>query len=317
MQRIGYVGLSTPIYYDYRYKASVSEADLSSSPNPILEGAFGAILLYDEIWFLTKSLCPENMRHLSYVKFINEIGHVPEVDPDWLPKAEDIFHSPAIAEFRDSYKDYEEVKRGAGIYWDAAADNHTHGLRIGEITLSGNSWSLNNVIYDILMVERLPENVELITNGFSSRLFKSESVVNNQLRLTELLVLDSVPQFITPKGPYHPCIEEVKESAFLKYFRDWIMSEAFSSTDKEIAEIKKEVDSKLEEAQRNLFLKCLDPKGSYTSLGETILSVGADALVPGVATIKDLMGQLNKEKQKKGVRWQGFIVEARAKIRKS
>ena len=315
MKRIGYIGLSTPIYYDYHYKASASESDLYSSPNPILEGAFGAILLYDEIWFLTKSLCPENMRHLSYVKFLNENGYVPEVDPDWLPKGEDIFHAPAIAEFKNSYNDYEEVKRGAGIYWDAAADNHTHGLRIGEITLTGNSWNLNNIIYDILMVERLPENVELITNSFSSRLFKSESAINNHLRLTELLVLDSVPQFITPKGPYHPCIEEVKESAFLKHFRYWIINEAFSSTDKEIAEIKKEVDLKLKEAQRDLFLKHLDPKRSFTSLGETMISVGADALVPGVATIKNLMGQLNEEKQKKGVRWQGFIVEARSKIR--
>lgn len=316
MKRIGYVGLSTPIYYDYSYKTSESEANLSSSPNPILEGAFGAILLYDEIWFLTKSLCPENMRHLSYVKFLNEMNQVPNVDPNWLPNSEDIFHSFAITEFNNASKDYEEVKKGAGIYWDAAADNHTHGLRIGDIILSGNSWNLSNVIYDMLMVERLPENVELLTNSFSSRLFKSESSLNNQLRLTELLVLDSVPQFISPAGPYHSCIEEVKESAFLKYFRTWIREDAFKASTNEIAEIKKEVDQKLLEAQRNLFLKHLDPKGSYISLGETLLSVGADTLVPGVSTVKNLMGQLNKEKQIKGVRWQGFIVEARSKIYK-
>jgi len=317
MKRIGYVGLSTPIYCDYRYKASLSEADTVSSPNPILEGAFGALLLYDEIWFLTKSLCPENMRHLSYVKFLNESGEVPEVDPEWLPKEEEVFNPSSIIEYRNSSRNYEEVKKGAGIYWDAAVDNHTHGLRIGDIILTGNSWRINNVIYDMLMVERLPTNVELITNSFSSRLFKTEATVNRQLRLTELLVLDSVPQFITHKGPYHPCIEEVRESPFLNYFRTWITTEAFKSSAKEIAEIKLEVDSKLEEAQRNIFLKYLDPRGSYISIAETILSFGADALVLGASAIKDLIGQLNKEKQTRGSRWQGFIIEARDKIHKS
>ncbi|MCF7981752.1 MAG: hypothetical protein K9K86_07180 [Pseudomonadales bacterium] len=317
MKRIGFVGLSTPIYYDYRYKASRSEADLSSSPNPILEGAFGALLLYDEIWFLTKSLCPDNMRHLSYVRFLNEEGKVPEVDPNWLPDGDTIFHPTSIEEFRNSSADYEMVKQGAGIYWDAAADNHTHGIKIGEAVLGGNSWSLNNVIYDILMTERLPNNVELLTNSFSTRLFRSESSLNDQLKLTELLILENVPQFICPKGPYHPCVEEVRESAFLKSFRAWMNTEALSATGKEIKEIKDEVDSKLEEAERDLFLKFLAPKETYKSLGETLLSVGADALVPGSAAVKDLLGQLNEEKQKKGVRWQGFIVEARAKIRKS
>lgn len=154
MKRIGYIGLSTPIYYDYGYQASLTEADKSSSPNPILEGAFGALLLYDELWFLTKSLCPENMRHLSYVKYLDEMTEYPILDREWMSSTEEMFHKQAIADFSSSSKDYETVKKGAGIYWDARTDNHTHGLQVREMLLSGNSWDSKNVLYDILTVAK-------------------------------------------------------------------------------------------------------------------------------------------------------------------
>jgi hypothetical protein len=57
MKRIGYAGLSTPSFYDYRNPASLGPSDSISSPNPILEDAFGALLLYDELWFLCRSPC--------------------------------------------------------------------------------------------------------------------------------------------------------------------------------------------------------------------------------------------------------------------
>lgn len=317
MKRIGYIGLSTPIYYDYGFNATSTEADSSSSPNPILEGAFGALLLYDELWFLTKSLCPENMRHLSYIKFLDEMSEYEILDRDWLPSTEETFQKQAIADFSASFKYYEVVKNGAGIYWDARADNHTHSLRVRDKLLNGNSWDTRNVIYDILTVENLPINVELVTNSFSSRLLKSESDVNHQLNLTEILILDSVPQFISPEGPYHECLEEVKDSKFLTTFRKWITEDSLTSSGAEVSEIKKEVDSKLKEAQDAVFLKYLDPKGSYSSLGETLLGVGTDLLLPSSSTVKGLVTQFNDEKKKNGSRWQGFIVEARNKIKRA
>ena len=89
--RIGLVGLSSPVFYDYRHPASIAPSDLSSSPNPVLEGAFGALLLYDELWFLCRSLCPENMRSISCVKFLDELGMLPEFNPDSLPEPGEMF----------------------------------------------------------------------------------------------------------------------------------------------------------------------------------------------------------------------------------
>src|SRR5215204_5796630 len=70
--RIGLVGLSTPIAFDYGVEATRTLADVASSPNPILDSPFGLMLLYDELWFVCRSLCPENMRGCSFVRFLDE-----------------------------------------------------------------------------------------------------------------------------------------------------------------------------------------------------------------------------------------------------
>jgi hypothetical protein len=314
MKRIGYIGLSAPSFYDYRTPASRAPSDGSSSPNPILEGAFGAMLLYDELWFLCRSLCPENMRSLPYVKFLDEIDSVPEINQEWLPAADQVFDTTAIAAFNESSSAYNQVKKQARVHWEGAFDNHTHGLKIGNKTLNGNSWSIKNVLFDILVVDRLGDTVELVTNSFTARLFRTEASARRKLELSEILVLDSVPQFLSAVGPYHPCLEEVRESKYLKDFRQWIQTESGFDSPKAVKDVKDEIDAKLAESQREVFLKYLDPRGSYTSLAETMLGVGMDTLLPGTSTIKDLVKLWREEKQKAGFRWQGFILDARSKL---
>lgn len=316
MKRIGFVGLSTPSFYDYAHRASVAPSDRSSAPNPVIEGAFGALLLYDELWFVCRSLCPENMRGLPYVRFLDEEGRLPPVDPEWLPDPETMFDPASIESFREAGRAYDFARRRAGIHWDAAADNHTHGLQVGGHRLTGNSWSIKNVMYDVLMTERLPANVELITNTFSAALFTAEASVNAGLLLTERLVLDDVPQHMSPKGPYHPCLEEVRGSAFLSNFRRWMATARPGGSGAEVEEMKREVEAKLAEAQREVFMRHLDPKGSFRSFADTIVGVGMDAIVPGASTIKDLIGQRTAEKEKQGMRWQGFLLDARQRLRR-
>ncbi len=71
------VGTSTPIGYDYKNQAQKASSDLDDSPNPIIYGSMGLFIIYDEIWFACESLCPQSMRHLPYVKFLDrEFGNV-------------------------------------------------------------------------------------------------------------------------------------------------------------------------------------------------------------------------------------------------
>ena len=169
----------------------------------------------------------------------------------------------------------------------------------------------------MLLVDRLREKVELITNSFTDRLFETEATVRNKVILSEILVLDSVPQYLSPLGPYDACVDEVRESSYLISFRKWIESEAAFASKKDVREMKKEVEAKLAETQRKILMKYLDPKGSYKSLAKTMLGVAVDAVTgASLSALADLWGQRKEEKEKQGMRWQGFLLDARSKLSK-
>jgi hypothetical protein len=119
--RIAYVGLSTPLLYDFQYPARKTKADLSSSPNPILDSPFGLMLLYDEIWVLCRSLCPENMRSLDYVKFLDEEQILPDLsDIQMSSLAKDIIHNDPTTEdryhkVRRLFESYDELTSALGL----------------------------------------------------------------------------------------------------------------------------------------------------------------------------------------------------------
>jgi hypothetical protein len=58
---------------------------------------------------------------------LDECDQIPSFDPEWLPEPDQMFDPRAIAGFQKSSEAYEQVKEQAKVYWDAAADNHTHG----------------------------------------------------------------------------------------------------------------------------------------------------------------------------------------------
>jgi hypothetical protein len=129
--RRAFVGLSAPLFYDYRYPAM--NANGEEEPNPILDSPFGLFLLFDEIWFLSRSLCPQSMRGLPYVKFLEESDMLPPLADIAVPDYQEImsFDSSSAERYErlyGSFSDYQETVRRVGITWDAAADNHSKTL---------------------------------------------------------------------------------------------------------------------------------------------------------------------------------------------
>jgi hypothetical protein len=37
-------------------------------------------------------------------------------------------------------------------------------------------------------------------------------------KLVEFLVINNIPNYLSPEGPYHPCVEEARDNPFLKDF---------------------------------------------------------------------------------------------------
>jgi len=259
------------------------------------------------------------MRELPYVKFLDESGQLP-----WLSNcqsraeelAETIRDDPGFSkqcqEYYDSFTVYNQTRQRVGVNWKAAPDNHTHGLGIGDIVTSANSISLQNLLFDIEAVKSMGQkNTELITNSFTQRFLEESDSPVLKARLAETLIIDNIPNYLSSRGPYHPCVEEARDNRYLKSFRKWISSQTLSPDENEIKDIKEEVEAAIQKSQDEVFLKHLDPKTQYFSIGKKLLGAVADAIVPGVSSVTGALEELSSFFERGERKWQGFIVSTR------
>ncbi|WP_434141476.1 hypothetical protein JQR84_24410 (plasmid) [Pseudomonas luteola] len=311
MKRIAYVGLSSPIFYDYANQASRCASDNRSSPNPILDGPVGLMLLYDEVWFLCESLCPQNMRHLNYVKFLDRTNLLKGFEFDGST-SDDFFSEEQVGAQRLHFNTYNKVLFEKGVHWHRATDNHSHSLSVKGLDIehiSGNSMDHRNVAFDLCMTNHLGRNVELITNLFTESLFQpSTSFVRQDL--AQNILIRNIPNYLTPSGPYSPCIDELRAHDLLSYFRKWISDKYDSFDGQESKEIVEAVERTIEEEKNRLFYKYHDRKNEYISVGKTTLGFFSDYLLPGGSAILDLFNQRAESRAKESKRWQGFVSNA-------
>lgn len=318
--RIAYYGLSSPIFYDYNTKINKAFSDSYSSPNPILDSAFGTMILFDELWFFCESLCPQNLRGLHYVKYLEDIidmSILTEINTKaiWKSFGGEERSSMRYESLRSSFDIYNNVVNQIGVHWDAAPDNHTHGLKVNNKDYSGNSMNPDNIIFDFATVEliskRLNKDIQLITNSFTQKWLDSPDSVLAKSKLTELLVIENIPNYLTQLGPYHECIEEVRQNEYLKGYRKWISEQKLKFEINELKEYKAEIENQLVQAQKEIFLKYLDPKSTYMSIGKSIAGAIADNIIPYISSVNSVLDEIESNQKKKQLMWQGFIISAK------
>lgn len=327
--RIAYYGLSSPIFYDYKIQVDKTHNDTWDSPNPVLDSGFGTILLFDEIWFFCRSLCPQNMRKLPYVKFLDDfiddsfdLTKLDEINIDkiWNQLGGEKGTEEREFNLHDNFKIYRDVVSRVGINWEAAPDNHTHTIEVGGKQYNGNSMRPDNILFDLATVEILKKqykkkDIELITNSFTQSYLDNPGSILSQSNLTELLVIEKIPGYLTNYGPYHGCIEEVRENSYLKSYREWVSGIKLNHDPKELHDVKMEVENVIAEAQKRQFLQYLDPDSTFESISKTIIGAAADEIIPYVSTVKGVVDDLKEKKEKKKIMWQGFIITAKDQIK--
>lgn len=312
-KRIAYIGLSYPLFYDYRNQAPHSENDTWDSPNPIIESPLGLMILYDELWFLCESLCPSNMRGLSYVKYVDKIY------PDLYYKDADLFREEANLKLNYkglSYQDTLErmnLDKGFG-----SLDNHSHGIKIGDVIKSGNA-DEDNLKFDIYIFlalqERSEDDIELVSNSrFRSNEFASS---DGEAGVIEKIIIPNMPNYLHKEGPYHPCIEELRENKYLVDFRKWIISNHNSIQKKEVNEICADVERTIKDTQEKVFNKYLNDNSKYSffkSSSKTAVKTAAGVIWTPFSIIETITGIMIAGKNVKEVnmdRWQGFVIQSR------
>ncbi|MCI8485110.1 MAG: hypothetical protein HFH41_12350 [Lachnospiraceae bacterium] len=315
-KRIAYIGLSYPLLYDYQNQAKRSGNDLSDSPNPIIESPLGLMILYDELWFLCKSLCPSNMRKLPYVRYVDEMF------PNLYYEGVDAFkESIDLSVKQQSGLSYENILDRMNLKKRRGIDTHTHEIRIGNVAVYGNG-GIDNLLFDLYVFMALKEqstaDIELIAN---SRFCMNEFVQSNyDLGVVEKIVIPDIPNYLSKEGPYHPCMEELRENTYLTDFRKWVTEHHNHIQNSEVDEICRDVNKTIKDTEEKILNKYLKDHNKYAffrSSGTTIIKTAfgiasipfsiADAFF-GIAIAGKNAHRVSND------RWQGFVVQSRNMI---
>lgn len=315
-KRTAYVGISYPLLYDYKHQANRSPNDLTDSPNPIIESPLGLMILYDEIIFLCKSVCPNNMRDLPYIKFVDEL--YPSFYFDHILEC--------VNETRDSINlntkfSYQDIVKSMNVEgW--GADTHTHALRIGDIIVSANS-NEDKFLFDMYIFQALQEqydkDIELIANSrYDLKTFNSGA----EAEFIDRIIIPGIPNYIGVDGPYHECMEELRENVYIKDFRRWIIEKHSNLQRTEIKEMCVAVEQNIEEVKESTFRKYLENNNGFAffrSTSSTIVKTTLGLLYSPISIADAFVGSIAKGKDvlnAKSMRWQGFVMDSRNIVKK-
>ncbi len=315
-KRAAYIGISYPLLYDYGHQAEKAKNDLSDSPNPIIESPLGLMVLYDELLFLCRSICPNNMRGLPFVKFIDEMY------PDFYFSG--ILNS--AKENRglitlNTVLSYDDIVKSMNVKWKGV-DTHTHGLRVGDITMSAYS-SEEKFLFDVYVFQALQQrydkDIELIANShFQSASFNS----GTKAEFIDRIIIQGIPNYLGVDGPYHNCMEELRENKYISDFRRWIVDNHSNLQRAEIDDMCIAVERNMKEVQERIFKKYLDANSGFSffkSTSGTVVKTAAGVVCTPISIVDAFSGCIAKGKEMlnaKSIRWQGFVIDSREIVAK-
>lgn len=319
MAHRGFIGLSAPVAYDFEYGGPRLSSHRHGVGNPILEGGVALSLIYDELWFLTRALCPLNLRERKWVHFLDEEGQLPDIsdlsiyalntilrrEPDWRDR-----EGPGRVANRRPSSFWLQQNRGSG-----RRNIHT-GLMISDhLWVAG--YDILRVLFDSLVLSRVIEgrnlDMELIGNSWNADLMDSAHSFARARAVTSLLFPD-VPEHLAPEGPFHPVVEELRSDRLIGEFRRWITA-AQPPRD--------QVDSKIWAARaRNEIRKAADSlfvraarDSAWRRVGMAAALDAVGILVPGLSTAVESGRTVFSRKSRNTLRWQAFVVTAEEKMR--
>lgn len=316
MKRIAYIGISSPIGYFYDFQNIYFKQEWDW--NPIIESPQGLITLFDELWFLTRSLCPINLRNETYVKFLDENSFytkkISRVCRDFFSLEINDFINiyPYISKSIDVHKNFSDAQFKK--YWEVISsiygkdapnypiDNHSHSFNFSGYNLSGNSMRSEYLAFDIAVVGKINLlGLELISNSFNINGFNTPNKTFNNTKVSEGVTIKKIPVLQTPVGPVIKDIERLRESKYLMDFREKINSDF---TEENIVTSIESIEKEFVKYRNDTLLNHQDKSRLLTSISTTFFEWGADLIsLGGTIIFKKQVDDYNTRKKS----WTGFI----------
>lgn len=316
--RIAYIGLSYPTFYDYFHVASSTINDVSSSPNPVIESPWGLMILYDEIWFLCESLCPNNMRKLPYVKYVDRMFpdlYFGSIEKDELNMQQYNYEGDvSYNKIMDSMNLEPSIRKGLDV--------HTHELMICSLSVNARD-DMQNYFVDMYVLQALRErtsyNISLISNSFHQYQLQEN---NTEVTVANNIIVSDIPNYTSSNGPYHACIEELREHKYLRDFRKWILENHETLQNMEVKEMCEYVQKTIKEVENKVFMKYLeqnDRKNVFRSCSETVIATGLGIPYIGVSIVsagKELVSKFTGKRDADKLKWVGYVADAQKTMNK-
>lgn len=297
------IGLSSPIGYNYKLKIN------EYYPNAILDAPLGLFLLFDEIWFVTKELCPLNMQQLPYVFFLNEEHNLDEIDIKQLiiDKSKIKLSEQLGLEAQSLFSKAINLNISNPI----GIDNVGSSIKLSNEILIPSTYISNLVIDDFLANNY---KLNLIMNSITSLYERSDEKETLESQVIHRVLSSNLVSFQFNKGPYHEVLDELRNETALKDFREMI-SKACSQ--KELEDLNNIAESIQIEANEFIYNVAEDylkdstiSKGIYEiGLGNVPLVSNLLSTLSGGSKIIDAIGMKQK-------RWITFFAKTRKQIMK-
>ena len=155
---------------------------------------------------------------------------------------------------------------------------------------------------------------ELIANShFRSASFNS----GTKAEFADRIIIQGIPNYISVDGPYHNCMEELRENKYISDFRRWIADHHSNLQRAEIDEMCNAVERNMKETQDRLFKRYLDANSGFSffkSTSGTVLKTAAGVVCTPISIVDAFSSCIAKGGEMlkaKSMRWQGFVLESR------
>ncbi|WCL51465.1 hypothetical protein [Leptospira sp. GIMC2001] len=292
------IGVSSPVGYYYELEK------IKGRPGPILETPLSYFLLYDEIWFFSRRICPYNMENLKFVHFIDEELEPKGLSLDAIPKDE----QKELGRF--PFEDWNKIIVSTlGNDW--RYDNHSRSFKFGEFNILPTPGNFQNLLIDRYIASK--HGMTLVENSANSLWSREFNESHLQMKISERLINASTTSIQTLEGPWHPSIEELRNDNLLKLYRNKIDNqlsvEDITNLDNKIQELSNEFDSIVNRIVRDKFNKI--SVGKSAALYFLGLIPTAGNFIGGFGLLKETV-DLIQARNNEG--WTGFLGQAKKMV---
>ncbi len=296
-------------------------------PRPILENTLGLLLCYDEIWFISRSLCPAAMRNLPYVKFVEDFPDLTnrvivacdqygDIARNFSKKLTDAHRKQESEGWNRIWTDIQEA-----FPFEMSLDNHSRGVVLSG-TLVGSPFpgAPENAVLDWGVAASLDFDVDITINTPLARSLSGEltetrragGLTGVHVRAAELLLPVQAADWHGPDGAYHESIEDLREHPNIREFRHYLGS--VDAVDKSGEDLARHVSDLALSHSRDVLERFVKGRGKIKTLGSAAIGMAGNAVQPGLGSVIggaiSGLDFLKERKLRKEVAWSVFVLDA-------